>query len=85
MSKVRDLTGKRFGRLTVVKIAPEEMSMQYAQKKILWVCRCDCGKETAVMGQALVSGNTRSCGCLRSETNSKNLRAFWAKMKGETN
>lgn len=57
----RDLTGQRFGRLEVIKL------LGVAGVQTFWECRCDCGK-TAEVGRApLVSGQTRSCGCLKRE------------------
>ena len=53
---LRDLTGQRFGRLTVVGYAGK----QRAHK---WRCRCDCGKETLVRQDFLTKGRTQSCGC----------------------
>lgn len=57
----RDLTGKRFGRLTVV-----EMIYEF-RKKTLAKCVCDCGKDVTVPAVYLTSGDTMSCGCLQSE------------------
>ncbi len=57
--KYNDLTGKRFARLVVA--GRNGRSKQY---KAEWVCICDCGKEIVVVGSALISGNTKSCGCL---------------------
>lgn len=51
-----DLTGQRFGRLTVLEPAENIGAMT------AWLCRCDCGKELAVMTAHLRSGQT-SCGC----------------------
>lgn len=53
-----DLTGKRFGKLVVIKAAP---SSPKGQSK--WICRCDCGKESNVFTLNLVRKATRSCGC----------------------
>jgi hypothetical protein len=53
-----DLTGKTFGRLTVV----EEAGRSNAGK-VLWRCTCECGNETVVVGGDLRSGRTTSCGC----------------------
>lgn len=61
MSRVHNLTGKRFGKLTVVKEASKSLS-----KQIRWECVCDCGKTSKVDTMNLVTGHTRSCGCLRS-------------------
>lgn len=61
MGRPIDLVGQRFGRLTVEAYAypgPGELGC--------WVCRCDCGAETAVRAQHLRSGATRSCGCLKA-------------------
>jgi hypothetical protein len=59
--QIRDLSGKRFGRLVVIRFAGR------AGRQITWRCRCDCGVTTAVHGKALKVGATRSCGCLRHE------------------
>ena len=60
MGKFVDITGQRYGRLTVIKIASKG-------KHTKWLCKCDCGKECIIFGCALKSGNTKSCGCLNSE------------------
>lgn len=52
-----DLTGERFGHLTVLEPAENIGAMT------AWRCRCDCGKETVVMTGHLRSGHTTSCGC----------------------
>lgn len=60
-----DLTGRRFGKLTVLYRAPAHLSYRSPGGTTIsrWVCRCDCGKETLVMGNNLTSGRTISCGC----------------------
>lgn len=58
-----DLSGRRFGRLTVLEPARRRGS----QGKLLWLARCDCGWEGIVFGFALRNGNTRSCGCRARE------------------
>lgn len=63
MSKLIDLTGQRFGRLTVIEKAPARHSCTNA----VWLCKCDCGKTTTVLGYLLRKGESQSCGCLRSE------------------
>jgi hypothetical protein len=62
------LTGRRFGRLVVIK---EAGRCKYGQ--VLWECRCDCGKTTIVLGNSLQRRLTKSCGCLHSELNRKRL------------
>lgn len=62
MGKFKDLTGQRFGKLTVVKRVENKIvsnSNQYAQ----WLCKCDCGNEIVATGVYLRTGNIKSCGC----------------------
>ncbi len=81
-----DLTGKKFGRLTVIsKLNPAK------DGGILWLCQCDCGNKVTVKSGNLKSGHTLSCGCLMreriSETQSihqqshKRLYNVWTSMK----
>lgn len=58
-----DLKGKRFGRLTVIG----EVGTN-AHRNVVWRCRCDCGSIVDVSTTNLVSGKTKSCGCLMRET-----------------
>lgn len=57
--KKTDLTGKRFGQLTVI-----EDSGIRKHKSILWRCKCDCGGETLTTGSMLASGSVTNCGCV---------------------
>lgn len=61
-----DLCGCRFGMLTVLNRA-EDHICKGGQHKTMWLCRCDCGKETVVCTQSLKSGGTLSCGCYRQK------------------
>lgn len=60
--KIKDLTGQRFGKLTTIYRTNEKKNSSY-----IWVCQCDCGKTTKVSSNALLSGNSKSCGCRRTE------------------
>lgn len=60
--EARDLTGERFGRLTVIQRAGSNKD-----RRSTWLVKCDCGNEKIVAYNALTSGNTRSCGCLLKE------------------
>ena len=62
MSRVKDLSGQRFGKITVLR---REGCVRSGEAT--WKCLCDCGKETVVVGSSLRRGLTRSCGCLRVE------------------
>lgn len=67
-SKIVDLTGMRFGRLVALEYIGRENG------KTLWKCKCDCGKETITGYSNLLSGNTRSCGCMEYENRVNNMR-----------
>ena len=67
MSNVTDLTGQRFGRLTVINRAGSNN-----QGRAMWLCLCDCGNTSRVKGTNLIQGNTNSCGCLEQETRVSN-------------
>lgn len=68
--KQKDLTGMRFGRLTVVKKV-EAYHRKDGKTESRYLCRCDCGTEKILQGRYLTGGDTKSCGCLRSETQRK--------------
>lgn len=61
--RFKDLTGLKFDRLTVVEMAPHKVYSS-GKRYIQWRCRCDCGSETFVISTLLITGRTRSCGCL---------------------
>ena len=86
MRRKIDLTGTRFGRLTVLSENGKDAWGNY-----IWLCRCDCGNEVSVVSHSLRRGLTQSCGCYQKEvqqstnrthgkTNTR-LYAVWASMK----
>lgn len=58
----KDLTGKIYGRLTVIK----DTGMR-KNECVIWECQCECGEIVEVSSANLVHGRTRSCGCLHLE------------------
>lgn len=62
MTKLVDLTGKKFGRLTVIKRAENGKNGH-----TYWLCKCICGNKTTVRSDHLKNGLIRSCGCLEDE------------------
>ncbi len=59
---IRDLVGRKFGRLTVGSLAERD-----GPGNASWNCNCDCGNTVTVRSNQLVTGKTASCGCLRDE------------------
>lgn len=90
MGKFIDLTGSRFGRLTVIERANDHIDPQ-GRRIVYWLCRCTCGNEVVVSGASLRRGSTFSCGCLgverRIESASKHhlckskIYSTWDRMK----
>ena len=88
-----DLMGQKFTRLTVIKEAGRDKD-----KRVIWLCKCDCGNYHKALGKYLRNGNTTSCGCRRLEilkgqteattthhmTNTRIYR-IWNKMKHRCN
>ena len=65
LGKVSDISGQRFGRLTVVSLLPRN---EWKGKNATWLCKCDCGAEYRATGKDMKSGGVKSCGCLHSES-----------------
>lgn len=66
--RAKNLVGLRFGLLTAVsRLAKIRTPTRY-------LCTCDCGESTEVLGTELISGGTRSCGCLQRRTGPDNPR-----------
>ena len=64
-----DLTGRKFGRLTVIKF-----SHINKHGRSMWLCQCSCGGPSSlkvINGFSLKNGDTKSCGCIQKETISK--------------
>lgn len=64
-----DLTGMKYGRLTVLRL-----DEGHTGAKRHWICECGCGALSSVTTSHLRSGNSKSCGCLRVETTGANFR-----------
>lgn len=92
MSNLIDLTGKKFGRLTVIRRVKNAKS-----GKSRWLCRCSCSEqnELIVIGTDLTRGHTQSCGCFMREQSKKyntkhgklytRLYKTWKNMKNRCN
>lgn len=65
--QARDLTGKKSGRLVVIRRDGSN------KKEPLWLCKCDCGNMVRVAASKIVGGTTRSCGCFKADMHRKRL------------
>lgn len=79
----KDLTGQKINSLTVIKRAEDKIQPS-GRRKVQWECLCDCGNKTIVEASHLLSGHTRSCGCLKGEKHKKagsKIYAVWNTMR----
>ena len=67
MKRIKDLTGQKFGKLTVIGLKDTE------SRKTYWYCECECGNIKAVRSDSLLCGAIKSCGCLKKEQDKINL------------
>lgn len=71
-SPINDITGKKYGKLTVIAFAGIEPKIGSS-----WLCRCECGKEKVVRRCSLTNGHVKSCGCLAiAVRRTKSFRSF---------
>ncbi|MFH1580871.1 MAG: hypothetical protein ABIC39_02180 [Pseudomonadota bacterium] len=66
MAKLKEMTGKTFGRLTVIARSQNDKN-----NSVMWICICECKKTVIARGDMLRSGNAKSCGCLKTEITRK--------------
>lgn len=66
--KNKNIIGKKYGKLTVIKKAYVNKGQSY------WLCECDCGNTKIVPIDSLTSGKCKSCGCIKKEKNIDNAK-----------
>ena len=71
MKKRMNLEGKRFTKLVAIS------EMYINRNNVLWLCKCDCGKEKYIKRDCLTSGDTKSCGCIRRSGNKQTGAAHY--------
>lgn len=90
-----ELTGKKIGRLTVIRRNGQYISPK-GKKEPLWLCKCDCGIEVTERGSQLRNGKVKSCGCLKREQfikmvtkhgfrDDENIYRHWLNMRNRCN
>lgn len=66
--RCRDLTGEKFGRLTVIGLDESKNT-----RKTYWICQCECGGIKSARSDSLLCGAIKSCGCMKKEQDKVNL------------
>jgi len=77
MGKMKDLSGQRFGKLTVISKTDARSG-----GSVVWLCKCDCGNEARVASSNLSSGNTKSCGCLQRQGYPRGFNDLYSVSRG---
>lgn len=74
MSKSKDITGVKYGRLTVKSFAGSIKDSKGTRRRF-WNCQCECGEIRTILSTSLLAGNSKSCGCLKLESITTHGRA----------
>lgn len=85
--KSQDLTGKKFGYWTVIKLGYIKQLYWNGKKngkEYYWLCRCECGTEKEVLASSLLKGASKSCGCYSFSDEVKAKRAEMNKTHGHS-
>lgn len=63
-----DLTSQTFGLLKVIELVETN-----DERRAVWKCRCECGRETTATSHSLISGKQKSCGCLKESLGERKI------------
>lgn len=63
----KDLTNKKFNKLTVIDFYKRVKTNKNTSYRYYWKCKCDCGNISIVRGDSLINDKVKSCGCLRKD------------------
>ena len=72
MGRAIDLTGMKYGRLTVIERRGSDKG-----GNALWLCKCDCGNEIVASSNNLKRGHTTSCGCYKNDKSKERMKEMW--------
>lgn len=67
MGKKIDITGRRSGKLTAIRMV-SEYRYPNGERGEKWLCHCDCGNDVIIFRKSFIAGNSKSCGCIRGES-----------------
>jgi hypothetical protein len=79
MARIKDLNGRQFGLLKVIKFD----AVHPKTKNAMWLCLCECGRQVSVVSKSLSYGSSKSCGCKRLE-NTKSMAKTYLTKHGKT-
>ena len=76
---MKDLTGKRFGRLVAQFPTPKRDTNHC----VIWQCKCDCGNTKEISSKYLLNGRSQSCGCIHHEYILNKAKNSFIDLKGK--
>lgn len=62
-----DITGQKFGKLTVLKQTFDHLGKRLVRRRARFLCKCECGNEKIFVGNDLLNGKVKACGCVKKE------------------
>ena len=82
-SRAKDLSGRVFGKLTVISRAKNRQKSPHGPNTVTWRCLCACGQEAIVTAGCLMAGSTKSCGCLHQTHGASKTQTYkiWKVMR----
>jgi len=88
---MKNITNQRYNRLIAIRFDHKTIRADGIHAEYFWLFKCDCGKEKVFNKHAVISGNSKSCGCFHAEQTSKASKThgmrwtrfygIWTKMK----
>ena len=71
--RCKDLTGQMFGKLTAISIDTQRL-----ERRVTWICKCECGNIKSITANCLLNGRHKSCGCKHNKpgTDSPNWKGY---------
>lgn len=81
-NRIKDLTGQRFGRLTVLERDINKYYTKGGKRLYKWICQCDCGNIVSVERGKLLKGRVMSCGCLLAEKQGISMEKYYDRYSG---
>ena len=73
-SNINDLTGQKFGMLTVIGLGEDYVNPNTGKHRIRWLCQCECGNTKSIQPTTLRHGKAQSCGCLQKKLASERMK-----------
>lgn len=82
MNHIHDLTGEKFGLLTVIGRG-EDYVCPSGKRRLRWLCQCECGNTKSIQPGTLLAGKAKSCGCEQKKLAAQHMKTVTEKLKAD--